>query len=276
MKVVFYAPDGAGDKLLVAAVMSGAKRHGDMVEFVPVERYVGVDGSADVAACYGVRASTRIILDAYRRAGKRTLFFDKAYWGRGKYTRVAIDAWHPHRYFRCGRPADRLQTSGLCFGKQRDRSYLSVIYAATTQTWHDFYDLGPARALDELIVAMLAGVTDHKIIYRPRPAYAKKHPELGLPIEGADYSDWQTPLAEELDRCRLLVTLGSNAAVEALAAGVQVLVLGDNPCRQLNGGYSDAQRESFFRDLAYCQWEMDEYLSGEAWADVKETMMSIP
>lgn len=272
MRIVFYAPDGAGDKLLVAAVMHGAKRHGDVVEYVPLDCYTGVDAAADVAACYGVRASTRIIIDAYRRAGKRVLFFDKGYWGRGTFTRVSIDGWHPTAYFRCGRGDTRLKAYGLQIAKTRRSGDGKVIYAATTQTWCDFYDLGPSRALDELLVAMLAAVYPGRVVYRPRPGYAKKHPELGRPIAGVGYSDWETPLATELEGAALLVTIGSNAAVEAVAAGVDVQVLGDNPCRLLNGEATDSQRYSFFRDLAWCQWTHDEYLSGVAWGDIRETM----
>jgi putative glycosyltransferase DUF6716 len=271
LKLAFYAPDGAGDKQIVAAVMAGAARHGDEVVYIPTYRYDGVTADADAAACYGVRASTRIILDAWRRAGKQTLFFDKGYWGRGLYTRVAVNAWQPTAYFRRGRDGGRLAKSGLAIRPGRDTKRPGrTIYAATTQTWCDFYDLGPSRALDEVIVAALAGLLGGGVVYRPRPAYAKKHPELCLPIAGSALSDPEVPLAEALKECGLLVTLGSNAAVEALAAGVPVLVLGDNPCAMMNMTLSD--REPFFNDLAWCQWTLDEYLSGEAWAEIKAAL----
>lgn len=268
MKVAFYAPDGAGDKLLVAAVMGGAARHGDEVIFVPVNEYAGVVSDADVAACYGVRASTRIILDAYRRAGKRTLFFDKGYWGRGVYTRVAVDAWQPTKYLKRGCPRDRLDKTGLLIRPIRaDTNSDVVIYAGTTQTWHDFCDLGPARALDELIIGLLSWQSYHPVVYRPRPAYAKKHPELCQSIKGAELSTLS--LDEDLARCRVLVTLGSNVAIDALAAGVPAHVLGDHPC-QIFRDYST--RIEFFADLSYCHWTLDEYHSGEAWADIKSVM----
>lgn len=273
MKIAFYAPDGAGDKLLVAAVMGGAARHGDAVVFIPVHEYQGVVADADVAACYGVRASSRIILDAYRRAGKRTLFFDKGYWGRGVYTRVAVDAWQPTRYFRRARPDDRLRVSGLDLLPPNERG-TEIIYAATTQTWHDFYDLGPARVCDELIVKALAAHRRESVVYRPRPAYAKKHPELCGTIEGSKLS--RLPLDEDLKRCALLVTIGSNIAVDALAAGVKVEVLGDNPCSAFNGcRVTDDARTRFFADLAYCQWTLDEYHSGEAWVEIKSVMGAV-
>lgn len=273
MKTVFYAPDGAGDKLLVAAVMGGAQRHGDEVLYVPTFGYEGVLADADAAACYGVRASSRIILDAYRRAGKRTLFFDKAYFGRGRYCRVAVDAWQPTAYFRCGRDASRFERSELKLSPARNmKADDQVIYAATTQTWCDFYDLGPSRSLDEVIVRLLDR-TQFNVVYRPRPAYAKKHPEFCGPIDGVPVSDPDMPLSVALAHARMLVTLGSNAAVEALAAGVPTVVLGDNPCAVMNGSPMFAgQREQFFADLAWCQWQLDEYLSGDAWSYVKETM----
>ena len=272
MKLAFYAPDGAGDKVLVAAVMAGAQRHGDCVIYVPTYGYEGVLADADAAACYGVRASSRIILDAYRRAGKRTFFFDKGYWGRGTYTRVAVDAWHTHGSWLRDRDHARLRTTGQELKPMRECAGQNVIYAGTTQTWCDLYDLGPARQLDEVIVKLLVAQHPGRVVYRPRPAYARKHPELCGPIEGALLSDPAQPLAEALEHCELLVTLGSNSAVEARAAGVETLVLGDNPIQRLNGGRDQAARDDLFRRLAYCQWTLDEYLSGEAWADLKETM----
>lgn len=273
LRLAFYAPDGTGDKLLVAAVMGGAARHRDHVKFIPIDQYDGVDYSADVVACYGVRASTRIITEAYRRAGKRSLFFDKGYWGRGIYTRVAVDAWQPTKYFRCNRPGDRLKASGLYV---EQNSYETengfIIYAATTQTWHDFYDLGPARSLDEIIVRLLAITYPGRVLYRPRPAYAKKHPELCAPIDNVVVSHGNVSLADELRSSSILVTLGSNAAVEAIAAGFMVQVLGDNPCSLLNGDTTFEQRKAFLADLAYCQWTLDEYHSGEAWANIKSVM----
>ena len=274
MKVAFYAPDGAGDKLLVAAVMAGAKRHVDEVVYVPTYRYDGVIAGVDAAACYGVRASSRIILEAYRRAGKRTLFFDKGYWGRGVYTRVAIDAWQPTAYFQRGLSDERLRASNLEVPPREAPRDGIVLYCATTQTWHDFYDLGPARAWDEMIVRLLAETHGaEKVVYRPRPAYAVKHPELCGPIDGVSISSG-CPLADELPRCYRVVTIGSNAAIEAAAAGVPVKVLGDNPCRLLNGvrEFALKNRRQFFADLAWWQWTLEEYLSGEAWKFLKSVM----
>lgn len=268
MQVVFYAPDGTGDKLLVAAVMGGAEAHGDEVQYVCAENYRGVVVAADAAACYGVRASTRIILDAYRRAGKKTLYFDKGF-VRGNYTRVAVDAWQPQVELQPDRSDDRLQASGLQLKPMRRVEEGSVIYAATTQTWVDFYNLGPARGLDEIIVRLLCAQYPGRVVYRPRPAYAKKHPELCGPIDGARLSDPTIPLVSELEGCDLLVTLGSNAAVEARAAGVKTLVLSDNPMKWLNGSHDEALRDKLFRKLAYCQWTLSEYLSGEAWSELK-------
>jgi len=269
MKIIFYAPDGVGDKLLVAAVMGGAARHGDDVRFVVLSEYRGVIAEADVAACYGVRASSRIILDAYRRAGKRTLFFDKGYWGRGNYTRVAIDDWHPRFDWLREGARERLVASGLELCAPRALADRNVIYAATTQTWCDFYDLGPARALDEIIVQLLSRQYPSRVVYRPRPAYAVKHPELCTAIAGAMLSNPATPLTLALEDCDLLVTLGSNAAVEARAAGVETCVLGEHPLRWLNGRRNAADVENLFAQLAYWQWTLEEYLSGDAWACIR-------
>lgn len=273
MRIAFYSTEGQGDKLLVAAVKGGAARHGDEVLFIDIARWDRVMEDADAAAAYGIRASTRIILDAYRRAGKRTIYFDKGYWGRGIYTRVAVDAWQPTAYFRAvERGDDRLDKAGPDL---RDVTHGDkIIYAATTQTWCDFYNLGCARVLDEMIVRMLAlSHRNRVVVYRPRPGYARKHPELCTPIEGSELSDIARPLREELDGCSLLVTLGSNAAIEARAAGVETLVLGDNPAVVLNGVVEGrVEVHEFFCALSWCQWTLDEYLSGEAWAEIRRAM----
>lgn len=269
MKIVFYAPDGSREKLLVASVLTGALRHGDEIGFVPIEQYAGVVSGADACACYGVRASTRIICEAYRAAGKRFVYFDKPYWGRGDYVRFAVDAWQPTAYFLQGHDATRLRRSGLelrypvTLGR-------ATLYAATAQTWADFYCLGSLRALEEALVKVLVATQEH-VLYRPRPGYRVRHPELCEALGGAELAP-DVPLAELLLKCSFLVTLGSNAAIEAAIYSVPVLVLGDNPAALLNANAPRVTREQFFSDLAWCQWTADEWLSGEAWAEVRRVM----
>lgn len=278
MKVVFYAPEGSYEKQLVAAVQGGAAAHGDEVVYRSVGSYAGVEAGADVAACAAVRASSRMVLEDYRRAGRRTLFFDKGYWGRGVYTRVAIDAWQPRALPE--RPDDRLAASGLSLaGWRSSEAGHPVIYCGTTQTWHDFHDLGSARAVDEMWVRWLVEACGSRPVrYRPRPAYAKKHPELCGPIEGAALSTG--PLADELAAgCHVLVTIASNAAIEALAAGVKVMVMGEHPARALSSrsiemplAPSAERRQRLFAALAWCQWTLAEWWSGEAWSSLREDL----
>lgn len=145
-----------------------------------------------------------------------------------------------------------------------------MVYAATTQTWHDFYNLGRSRELDAGVITLLASLYPGRVVYRPRPTYAIKHPELCLPIGGATLSRHRA-LVDELRHAELLVTLGSNAAVEALALGVPTIVLGDNPCRVMNGAPNNwvEARERLFNALSMCQWRLDEYASGVGWNHIQ-------
>lgn len=73
-----------------------------------------------------------------------------------------------------------------------------------------------------------------------------------------------TTLAADIARSRLVVTHSSAAAVEALLAGVPVLVSPLSPCYSIMSRQQEL-RQGLFNVLADNQWTLDEMRNGTAW-----------
>lgn len=76
------------------------------------------------------------------------------------------------------------------------------------------------------------------------------------------------PLADDLDRASLLVTWSSNAAVEAVMAGVLVRVLGESVAKPYCSSLGPVERPHrlhWAAALAASQWTADELAAGKAW-----------
>jgi len=117
--------------------------------------------------------------------------------------------------------------------------------------------------------------TNRPLIYRPKPSWKE-----AVSLSGARFSRPPELLAHLLPDAWALVTFGSNAAVEALTAGVPVIVTGDGIARPLARTQeeniddlfipSDAVRRQWLADMAYCQFNVQEMESGLAWKILRE------
>lgn len=84
------------------------------------------------------------------------------------------------------------------------------------------------------------------------------------------------PLATDLAGCWCVVTWASNAAVEAILAGIPAIVLGESAALPMAGDGLDqidapptpGGREEWAAGLAASQWTLDEIANGKAWADL--------
>lgn len=284
MRFVFYVAEKDRNYGLAEALHAGAKVRGDTVEIIPQRQFIAPLDGFDGAACLGVKRAGKRLLAQHLAAGQHFLFFDKSYMGRSQYVRVSIDSWQPLAYFRRNRPADRFNRLGVRLQPRRQSNPNDMIlFAGSSQKYCNFHDLGDATAYAEYIIAKLRQYTKREIVYRPKPSWAANHPEECQPIRGTHYSHPHVEISKEIARCHLVATHGSNAAFDALAAGVPVMVLGDGLCKPMGLGFeferieeppfpSDAERRQFFADAAYCQWTNEELANGVAWADLKDTM----
>ena len=287
MKIAFYVAQKDRNWGLAEAVAESAAVHGDEVEIIPQRMFQGVRGDADGGACLGVKRAGKRLLGAHLQAGRHFMFFDKSYMDRANYVRVSLDAWQPTAYFRRQSPPDRFERFGLKVEPRKSTNAdMEVIFAGSSQKYCNFHDLGDATEYAERVIRKIKKKTSRPVVYRPKPSWAVHHPDECRPIDGTRFSVPGTPIREELANCHLLVTHGSNAAVDALLAGVPVMVLGSNifssmsmgeDYRMIEAPYfpADDERLQFFHDLAYCQWTLDEFRSGEAWADLRRTLIEL-
>ena len=203
------------------------------------------------AAFYGVTPRTKSLFDAARDDGRAWYYIDNGYFGRGSFYRVTRDAVQIDG--RSGaRSAARFRAFGLAVAPWR-RGGRHVLLCTQSKAYLRLVcDLdGDAWLSDTL--SRLRAATDRPIRLRGK--------------------DSATSLAAELADCWALVTHASNAAVEALLAGVPVFVTGPSAaaamgCRELSKIESPRmpdERPAWVERLAAAQWSLAEIRDGTAW-----------
>lgn len=278
MNVTFWSAGKPREEVIAEALGQAVRAGGDRFEVRAAEEYRGPAG--DVGCVFGVKGIARRLLDDYRAAGKRTLFFDKGHTRRrpdgAALWRVSADGFMPLDTFqREHRPDDRAKTHGLTLLPRRFGD--CVLFAGASQKHCDFHGLGDCTEYARRVIAEIGAHTDRPVIYRPKPSWRD-----AAPIDGTEFSRAPIRLADELKRCFALVTHSSNAAVDAIRAGVPVIILGpgiarpvasccigdvENPCWP-----SEETRSQWLADLAYCQWTVEEMASGDMWETVRRQL----
>lgn len=289
MKFVFYVAEKDRNYGLAENVSAGMRVLGDHCDIIPQQGFNGALGGYDGAACLGLKRAGKRLLTSHIQAGQKFMFFDKGYMGRAQYMRVSLNAWQPLAYLqKIKRPPDRFERTGLKLAKRRvSTTGDAILFAGSSQKYCNFHDLGDATFYAERVIRKLKKRSKRPIIYRPKPSWAANHPDECKPIDGTEFSKPNKSIAEELRRCHLVVTHGSNAAFDALAAGVPVMVLGEGICKPMSMGEeygrleqpswpNDEERRQFFYDVAYCQFTEDEYRNGTAWRIMRETLVDLP
>ncbi len=207
------------------------------------------------------------LFDAYRQAGKITVFMDKGYLreSHSKYVRVAVNAFQPLAYLQTkARPADRFTRLGVRLQPYSARPHSPILFDGASEKfclWHgfDFRDWGHKT------VNKIRRYSGHEVIYRPRPAHS---------YEGV------TPLDEALRQARLVVSYGGNLGWDAVVSGTPHFAIGDSVARPISETDwkrvgmrhvpSEAKRYQWCCDVAYQQWTVPEFASGEAWGYIRE------
>ena len=304
MKVAFYASGKQREKYIAHAFMAGVHAHGDkcVIHNSGQAFYEGLaapaisnetkkllkyDG-ATVAVMVGVKSIN--LYRAAKAAGLHTIMLDKGYQrhrnptGRyWEYWRVAIDAHHPTATLMdVERPDDRM--AGIKLSRWRAQtSHGHIVLAGSSAKYHRFYDLPEPTQWATDVVANLREYTNREIIYRPKASWHD-----AVPIDGTSYSKrpgdgrifaGKHNILEALAGAHALVTHGSNAGFEAITSGVPCIVLGNGVAKPISStNISDIerpllapmrQRQRWLAALAYSQWNMVEFKSGEAWATIR-------
>lgn len=232
----------------------------------------------DLIAAYGWANAN--LFETYRRAGGSYVYVDLGYWGRKKFRsdyggmhKVVVNARHATEYFqRRPRPADRMAGAPI-LKPWRENNGNRIIVAGLSAKAAKSHGLA-SMEWEMSAIAMLRQITSRPLIYRPKPSWKE-----AAPIAGIEYSPCTVPIEDALRSAYALVTLHSNAAIDAIAAGVPVFASSGLPSAvsfKLISEIEDpptvsaAARYQFLADVSYCHWSRDEMASGAVWQHLKD------
>ena len=283
MKITLYLSAKDREHTLGEALKAGFERHGDTVATVATHEFVRPDWETQLAVVVGVKGHSKRILAAYNRGERHCMLVDKSYFGRGEYYRLSVDGFQPPYLHAAPRPDDRWRMLRDEFRIEvlpKRAKGTHLIYAGSSQKYCNWHELGDASAYARSVCHAINKQTHSTLplYYRPKPSWAANHPDEVGKIDYTIFSGPQEHLKDRLPNCLALVTHGSNAAVEAVIAGVPVcLVSQEGACaawRVADYGVervydarfpTDAERLQWLSDLAYCQFDLEEMRDGTAW-----------
>lgn len=279
VKVCFFRSEKPREGLLADAFVRGLIEHGDdgVVRRLTGETQLASD--CEVAVMFGVKS--REAFHANWGAGVHTIMLDKGYTRHRRsgpvktweYHRVAVDGHQPTAYLgKVNHPSDRFERLGLEVKPWR-ASGEHILLAGSSQKYHDFYGISDPTRFWTKAVKRLSG-TEREIVYRPKPSWRD-----AVPIEGTRFSDSGETIADVLAGAHAMVTHGSNACFEAMLAGVPAIVLGDGVTKKISSTRlediesprlaGDEERTQLLCNLAYSQFTLSEFASGEAWSHIR-------
>ncbi|MBI3315707.1 MAG: hypothetical protein HYZ87_01860 [Candidatus Omnitrophica bacterium] len=284
MRVAIYCQNGDPSHVVIAESLGKSiRKQGDTFEFLPIRKFQADQIRAfDAVITYHITLS-KPIMDACLKSRVHVIYYDKGYTHRGwrglrekAYYRFSVNAFHPLHYFQSRpRPSDRWQALGIELKKPSQKGK-EVIFAGCSQKFAAWYGLDITEYAQN-VIAQIQKHTRRPIVYRP-----KKSAVSPPPIPGTRYSHREQKIEHELERAHALVTFSSNAAVDAIIAGIPAFVLGPSIARpvsntdlsKIENPYfpSDKERLQWCSDLAYCQWRFDEIECGAVWESLKEVM----
>jgi hypothetical protein len=266
MRVAVFHSDKQRCNDLAAAIYAGVRRGGD--ECIRRDIYTATGDDVDLGIVQGVRRRELFA------SLKRWVYVDKGYVRNWDWRRIAVNACEPVQAGTLGTPSDRRLAVGWCPKPWRRRGG-HVLLCSSNEDEHTWRGLLPPEKFAEFVVRTLRKYTDREIVYRTKP---NRQPVRAL--SGVVMSDSRRPLAEMLVGAHAVVTVSGGASICAILEGVPAIVLGDGPTMSISSQCiaeiekprlaSDTEREAVLNDLAYHQWRVEEFMSGEAWRWIKE------
>lgn len=274
--MIWQVPGHPRSRAVCQAMLTGLRRlgvHAGMKSSLTYRR-----PETRVGIFYGISGRLVRALADYPAEGRTAVHFDLGYWGRkegGRFSgfhKLTINDRHPNNYFqRRAHDGSRLARFGVEIEPWRTDGR-HIVVAAMGPKGSRAEGFNPYE-WERRAIAELKKHTDRPIVFRPKPNH-----EHARPIEGTIFGHGED-LREALRGAHALVTHHSNAAIEALAAGVPAFVA-EGPCLALGAEMADLSRieepprpsgrKQFLADLAWCQWSISEIEEGLPWRHLKE------
>ena len=207
-------------------------------------------------AVWGSTALWQDVVIQAQAEGRDWYYGDHGYFGRGRYFRITKNAY---------------QHSGI-----GDPDYRRLAqFHLSIKRWRYSGSHVLVCPPDEVFAGLMGFKAKRWL--RDTLSCLKKHTDRPIRVRSREFGDaGDRPLAVDLRDCFALVTYTSNAAVEAVLAGVPVICTG--PCAAQTMGLSDPRKiESVVRPpgrvrwiavLAANQWTLNEIHAGVAWASL--------
>lgn len=221
---------------------------------------------ADMIAGYGWR--NHPVYEAYRAAGCAYFYIDLGYWRRkmfrsdyGGLHKIVLNGRHATEYFRRRRPADRLEFAPPLQEWKTGGRHILVTGVSEKSAMLSGLEY---RAWETGMISRLRTITDRPIMYRPKPSDPKAQP-----IDGTEFSPPIVPIEAALDNAFALVTLHSNAALDAICAGIPIFceeglasVVSTPRLEDIETPLRDVDREQWLADVSYCHFYRRELSAG--------------
>lgn len=271
---VFYHSEKEREIRLAEALAAGMPSSAGRVELRPRGACPDMSG-IDLAAFVGIKSAK--LMRAARDQGVRTMTFDKGYSRhRGpnrtwEYWRASLDAHQPTEttLMRKSYPRDRYCEMGWSMRPWR-RKGRKIIIAGSSAKYHEAMGLDNPNTYARGLIKQIRQRSRRPIVYRPKPSW-----KGAKPLKKAEFSDHREHIGSVLREAHCLITYGSNACFDAIAAGVPAIVLGDAVARPIcSTSIDDIEQPMMVRDgdriqwaanLAYHQWTEAEMAAGDSW-----------
>jgi len=281
-----YLSTNQREQILGAALARGFNKHGVEVRSRLRSDFWNYGISSDSDAVVFVGVKSRKMWQACIDQGRWPLLIDKSYFGRGEYYRLAYKGYQPPYLSKMHCSTGRLHGMGVSLQPRKGPGEF-VLFAGSSNKFHLFHELEKVGDYAVRVCAELQQVIGGRmpIWYRPKPSWWANKDETDQKVvpAGTILSGPTQLFSSLLPRCHTLVTYGSNAAAEALAAGVPVLMLspeGISPVwhlcehdvsRVLDPYWPNGiDRDQTLANLAWCQFTLAEIEAGLAWNCIKQ------
>lgn len=244
------------------AFANGLRAHGEDPQII----YSFYSTECDLAIFSGWHHETKLIQDRQRADGNHFISMDVGYLGdRSKWRSIGYDGQNGRADFLVdpGMPATRRNKYHWSFKPWNPGSehilVCGQIPGATALRGLD-HDAWIAA-----IATKIETITDTPIKFRP-------HPDPNMPHKAQ-----KAGLMADLDGAMCVVAYNSNAAVDAILAGIPAILLDRGGIAWPVSGHSlddvldppMPDRDQWLDNLAWCQWKLKEIESGSAWDHLK-------
>jgi hypothetical protein len=274
VKVCFFRGGNEREWAVCDSFLQGVIEHGDLAQ---VRTGMSPDMDHDVGVVFGVKQKD--IFWAHKQAGQPIVMLDKGYsFGQDRWAhiRCSVNSLHPVKYVASARnQSGRFKRWGVEPKPWRQRGR-HIVIAGSSEKYHRFngIDTDPNRWAFEISQMIAEYAPGRQIIYRPKPSW-----KGAAEFDGATFHQHKRSLLADLEGCHVMVTHGSNAAVDAVLAGVPCIILGDGVAGPVSSArirdvetplmVNERDRLQWLWNLAHCQWTLAEMADGLAWDHIK-------